>query len=130
MLRLLSLTVSLLFSGVSSAEDNFRLPAEGAPAFVDSGSEFLPVSKAFIPNLVLKDSSRIEVNWFIEDGYYLYKHRFKVTPITKEVRVEELDILQGLLKEDERFGEVEVYYGQNQLVIPFETTKENIRELH
>ena len=101
LLRVLSLTVALLLSGVTSAEDNFRLPAEGAPTFVDSGSEFLPVSKAFIPNLVLKDSARIEVNWLIEDGYYLYKHRFKVTPITKEVRVEELNILPGLRKVDE-----------------------------
>ena len=100
---------------MSSAEDNFRLPAEGAPTFVDSGSEFLPVSKAFIPNLVLKDSARVEVTWFIEGGYYLYKHRFKVTPITKEVRVEELIILPGLRKVDEWFGEVEVYYSTAQL---------------
>ncbi len=115
MLHVLSLTVALLFSGVSSAEDNFRLPAEGAPVFVDSGSDFLPVSKAFIPNLALKDSARIEVNWFIEDSYYLYKHRFKVIPITKEVRVDELNILPGLRKVDEWFGEVEVYYSTAQL---------------
>ena len=115
LLCVLSLTVALLLSGVTSAEDNFRLPAEGAPTFVDSGSEFLPVSKAFIPNLVLKDSARIEVNWFIEDGYYLYQHRFKVTPITEEVRVEELNILPGLRKVDEWFGEVEVYYSTAQL---------------
>ena len=115
LLGVLSLVGALLFSGVSSAEDSFRLPAEGAPAFVDSGSEFLPVSKAFIPNLVLKDSARVEVNWLIEDGYYLYKHRFKVTPITKEVRVEELNILPGLRKVDEWFGEVEVYYSTAQL---------------
>ena len=115
LLCVLSLTVALLLSGVTSAADNFRLPAEGAPAFVGSGSEFLPVSKAFIPNLVLKNSARIEVNWLIEDGYYLYKHRFKVTPITKEVRVEELNILPGLRKTDEWFGEVEVYYSTAQL---------------
>ena len=115
LLGVLSLVGALLFSGVSSAEDSFRLPAEGTPAFVDSGSEFLPVSKAFIPNLVLKDSARVEVNWLIEDGYYLYKHRFKVTPITKEVRVEELNILPGLRKVDEWFGEVEVYYSTAQL---------------
>ena len=107
--------VALLFGGLSSAEDNFRLPAEGVSAFVGSDSEFLPVSKAFVLNLALKEAARVEVNWSIEDGYYLYKHRFKVTPVTKEMGVEELNILPGLRKVDEWFGEVEVYYSTAQL---------------
>ena len=115
LLRIAWLMVALLFGGLSSAEDNFRLPVEGVSAFVGSDSEFLPVSKAFVLNLALKEAARVEVNWSIEDGYYLYKHRFKVTPVTKEMGVEELNILPGLRKVDEWFGEVEVYYSTAQL---------------
>ena len=115
LLRIALLMLTLLFGGLSSAEDNFRLPAEGVSAFVGSDSEFLPVSKAFVLNLALKEAARVEVNWSIEDGYYLYKHRFKVTPVTKEMGVEELNILPGLRKVDEWFGEVEVYYSTAQL---------------
>ena len=72
LLRIAWLVITLLFGSLSSAEDNFRLPVDSVSAFVGSDSEFLPVSKAFALNLGLKEAARVEVNWLIEDGYYLY----------------------------------------------------------
>ena len=70
------------------------------------------------------------MNWQIEAGYYLYKDKFSINSNDPSLVLGDYVFPLGKLKDDLAFGEVEVYYGQNQLVIPFETTKENIRELN
>ena len=41
--------------------------------------DFLPVDEAFILSAEVAQDGAVLVNWAIEDGYYLYRHRFNFT---------------------------------------------------
>lgn len=96
---------------------------------------FLPVDEAYIINvLVEKDSVKdrdnsqtLRINWQIAEGYYLYRHSFKfaLTDDKNELIDHRAAIPDGLKKEDEYFGKVEVYYhnADVSLIIPAEPHK-------
>ena len=86
--------------------------------------EFLHVDEAFVLTAEVAEDGSVLARWDIEDGYYLYRHRFAFssridadhpdTPVT----FGEPEIPPGKTKVDEYFGEVEVYYGSAQARIP------------
>ena len=98
--------------------------------FSSSDDEVLHPDSAFKINLDVISNDKLLMNWQIEAGYYLYKDKFSINSNDSSLVLGDYVFPLGKLKDDLAFGEVEVYYGQNQLVIPFETTKENIRELN
>lgn len=79
---------------------------------------FLPVEQAYRLNAEFESNSQLRLNWQIADGYYLYRHGFKIElldeagPLHPKVRIE-----PGLAHEDEYFGPVEVYYRQADIFI-------------
>jgi thiol:disulfide interchange protein DsbD len=73
------------------------------------GGEFLPVDQAFEPGVVPVDGNTVEVSFRITDGYYLYKEKISVTAASGNVQLGQLDLPKGKLKQDEFFGEQEVY---------------------
>lgn len=95
---------------------------------------FLPVDEAYIINVLIeKDSAKnressrkLRINWQIAEGYYLYRHsfRFALTNDKNESVDHKTFIPDGLKKEDEYFGKVEVYYhnADVSLSIPSELT--------
>ncbi|UZE94640.1 protein-disulfide reductase DsbD [Alkalimarinus alittae] len=126
MYRFISLlTVILLFSSASSYA-SFGSSTSGFANGLFTDSEFLPVDDAF------RFRSRVEGNniillWDIEEGYYLYKERFKF----------EIDALVGTLgtpvyslvgekKDDPYFGEVTVFHKDIMVQIP--VTLNNLQE--
>lgn len=72
-------------------------------------SEFLPVDEAFKPILLPVDGNTVEVSWQVTPGYYLYKDKISVTAVSSNVQLGRLDLPKGKLKNDEFFGEQEVY---------------------
>jgi len=86
--------------------------------------EFLHVDEAFVLNAEVGQDGSVLARWEIEDGYYLYRHRFAfssridaehaATPVT----FGEAEIPPGKKKVDEYFGEVEVYYHEAQARVP------------
>lgn len=80
--------------------------------------ELLPADQAFMLNAALNERGNIHANWFIAEGYYLYKHQFKFTPLDKDVRLGIPMIPDGEHKTDEAFGDVEVYYHNIDIEIP------------
>ena len=71
---------------------------------------FLPVEEAYPLNVEVTDGN-IRLLWTIADGYYLYKHRFKFALTDQQGDIAlDLDLPSGLAKQDEFFGDVEVYY--------------------
>lgn len=71
--------------------------------------EFLPVDEAYPTQAKLNDDGYVVASWVMPEGYYLYKHAFKL--IGKDgTQLGELQVPDGLKKTDEFFGEVEVYY--------------------
>lgn len=79
-----------------------------------SAVEFLPVEEAYTYQLNAQDG-QLTIEWLIEPGYYLYRHRFAVQ--NSEGQSIAWEIEPGLKKTDEYFGDVEVYYQFTTLTI-------------
>ena len=85
--------------------------------------EFLDVDDAFAISTDQIDDEII-IRWAIADGYYLYKHRFGFEAVGADLG--EPIIPEGLKKEDEYFGAVEVYYKHIEISLPFKNAAEKV----
>jgi len=72
--------------------------------------DFLPVDEAFQPSAVADGPDKIRVEWVIHEGYYLYKSRIKVATTSKAAQVGAPALPTGIKKNDEYFGEQEIYH--------------------
>jgi thiol:disulfide interchange protein DsbD len=76
-----------------------------------TGADILPVETAYQLEVEIQDDQSIRAYWHIEEGYYLYQHRFDfklsdgAASLPLEVRLPE-----ALERSDEFFGDVRVYY--------------------
>lgn len=86
----------------------FALPA--MPAFAVSEAELLPVDQAFALTAVAPSRDRIEVQWKVADGYYLYRHRIDVQVDGAGFQAGKLQLPKGKAYRDEFFGDVETYH--------------------
>ncbi|MBU2978278.1 protein-disulfide reductase DsbD [Alteromonas sp. C1M14] len=94
----------ILSAGVAFAQ----LPDISAGSFFDQGEpEYLPVEEAFKYDYQ-QDGSTLTLRFYIAEGYYLYKHQFKV--VGKNLTVQAPAYPDGETKFDEFFGETQVYY--------------------
>jgi len=73
--------------------------------------EFLPVEEAYQLEVEIVSERELRLYWQIAPDYYLYRHRFAfdLQDDTGGIAVES-QLPDGLRKQDEYFGEVEVYY--------------------
>ena len=61
----------------------------------------------------------LQAHWQMPDGYYLYRHRFEfAVPAGSSFALGEAEIPQGKIKNDEYFGEVQVYYHEVTARVP------------
>ena len=71
--------------------------------------DFLPVDEAYPTEVELTTDGKVLARWQMPAGYYLYKHA--VNLVGKEgTELGTVSFPKGILKNDEYFGEVEVYY--------------------
>lgn len=83
----------------------------GLAGLAQSGNQFLPVSEAYRLSVDVDGPLGLRLNWRIEDGYYLYKHQFKIALDDADGPVgTDIDYAPAEPKTDEFFGDVEVYY--------------------
>lgn len=73
--------------------------------FGNNSSEFLPVQQAF-PFSYEQDGDILHLYFEIAEGYYLYEHRFGLTP---EHFVSEFNVPEGKPYNDEFFGDVNIF---------------------
>jgi thiol:disulfide interchange protein DsbD len=79
--------------------------------------DLLPVEEAFaLEAAVVGD--QVELAWRIAEGYYLYRHAFRVDGLEEGVVPGELQIPRGEMTTDEFFGETETYRGQVRVRVP------------
>ena len=117
MRRLLPLLLLLLCLPVSANLFDPRPSAElGAP--LNNSRDFLPVAEAFVPSLVERTANSVKLRFVNAEGYYLYRHRFSVKSEPTGIALGELQLPAGKHKQDEYFGDVEVYYGVLDLEVP------------
>ena len=71
---------------------------------------FLPVDEAFKPMLIPLDGNTIEVSIRVASGYYLYKDKISAEIQSDDVQLSRMELPAGELKNDQYFGEMEVYH--------------------
>ena len=95
------------------------------PARAVDESDLLPVDQAFAFSASASSRDRIELNWRIADGYYLYKQRTSVQ-VEAGFHAQPLQLPRGAKHHDEFFGEVETYRGQLKAVLPGIATGDSV----
>ncbi|TBV13277.1 protein-disulfide reductase DsbD [Stutzerimonas kirkiae] len=120
MRRLLSLWLLLFIlpAGAAGLFDNRPSPSLGAP--LNNSADFLPVREAFRLSLVSVEEGQARLRFTNAPGYYLYRHRLQFKSSDAAVSLGQPRLPEAQPKVDEYFGEVEVYYGITDIVIPFE----------
>ncbi|MGY6553684.1 MAG: protein-disulfide reductase DsbD [Wenzhouxiangella sp.] len=79
--------------------------------------DLLPVEEAFALSASL-DGAEVVLEWQIADGYYLYRHAFRVDRLNDGLELGELLIPTGAMTTDEFFGETETYRGSVRVRVP------------
>jgi thiol:disulfide interchange protein DsbD len=79
-------------------------------------SDLLPVDEAYVLTAKATSRERIEFNFKIANGYYLYRHRFGVQPVDSAFKFNPLQIPDGEKHVDQFFGPVETYRKEVTLV--------------
>src|SRR5690606_32811664 len=82
-----------------------------APAQAVDPDDLLPVDEAFALTAEAPARDRIELDWKIADGYYLYRHRTSVAVAGAGFVADALRLPDGKRHVDQFFGEVETYRG-------------------
>jgi thiol:disulfide interchange protein DsbD len=88
-----------------------------------SEPKFLPVAEAF-PYQVEQQGNQLSVIWDSADEYYLYKKKAHLKQGRKKFLASQFSE-EGILKHDEAFGEVIVFYGQVEAKFDLSILKEN-----
>lgn len=77
----------------------------------DQQAEFLPVEEAYPLAVERVADNQLRLIWQMPPGYYLYKHAFRFDALVDGSSVAlEANYPEFLVREDEYFGRVEVYY--------------------
>lgn len=103
-LKILLIGLLLCSSAAATAQQSF---------FANNSSEFLPVQEAF-PLSYEQHGDTLFINFHIAEGYYLYQHRFGLTP---ESLVADVTLPEAKPYHDEFFGDVNIYRQQVTLVV-------------
>ena len=81
--------------------------------------ELLPAEQAFQFSATVKDANTLQVNWFIADGYYLYREKTRLTILDNEsIQLGTLNIPQGEPYHDEAFGQVNIFHNELRFDVP------------
>jgi len=89
--------------------------------------DVLEPEKAFRFSARALDARTIEVRYAIEDGYYLYRDKFRFAAEPDGVKLGSPDIPPGKIKQDEFFGRVETYRGNLAIRIPVEAGVDRVK---
>ena len=97
------------------------LPPGKSSAWDGREEELLPPEQAFAFSAEVQDASTIVARWQIADGYYLYGDKFSFTvPDGSGITVGDPRLPPGKKKNDEFFGEMEVYYHGVEIHVPLQ----------
>jgi thiol:disulfide interchange protein DsbD len=108
-IKFLLFLLSLIFPVLGSFAGN---------QFVDDSKTFLSVDEAFkIVEAEIIDDQTLQIYMDIADGYYLYKSKFEIIH-PKQLR-HNIIYPKGQTKNDEYFGEQEVFYNSIKLILKF-----------
>lgn len=89
-----------------------------------SKTDLLPPEHAFQFFAAVKDANTLQVDWHIAQGYYLYREKIHLAVINASgVQLGSFTIPNGIPKEEESFGRVEVFYDTLKFDVPLIRTQ-------
>ena len=100
-----------------------------AELFKSANDEFLPPDEAFKVSALATGPNTVEVTWQIAEGYYLYKKRMSFSTDTPSVQLGEASFPKGQIKNDEYFGEMEIFHQRVTASLPVSRTANGISKL-
>lgn len=95
-------------------------------AQIKDDDEILHVDQAFKLHAYLDAGNTIRAVWNIAEGYYLYRHGFKIET-TEGINPDDFEIPSGTKTTDPYFGDVEVYYQRTSISVRVSDISENSR---
>ncbi len=95
--------------------DAFGAPGGLFPA--QERPDFLPVEQAYKVN-VSHIPGQLVLQWQITEGYFLYRHGFRAAINGEDVSAS-AQLPVGIAKTDDLFGDVEIYYREKVVELPF-----------
>lgn len=113
-----SATVSLPPGPAASAAAGRTTGLTGSLFAGSDSEEPLPVDQAFIANPRFDSANALTVSWQIAPGYYLYRDKFSFA-VDGGIQLGTPRLPEGVERSDQSFGDVEVYYDNVDIVVPF-----------
>ena len=105
-------TPGSVFDSLSSFGQSLGLGSQEEP-------RFLKPDDAFIFSSEIQDPNTLVARWDVAENYYLYRDRFAFKLVDANgIELQEFRAPKGVLKEDENFGEMEVYYNEAVVTLP------------
>ncbi|MDP7552974.1 MAG: protein-disulfide reductase DsbD [Candidatus Thioglobus sp.] len=89
-----------------------------------NGSRPLPVDEAFQLSITPVNETTLNVRWFITDGYYLYKD--KLSFVSEGAIVSNVSYPKSTTKNDDFFGQVEVYEKPIEVLLTLENIEKEL----
>ena len=127
LLRILLLLVAALATALPAATATAQssrnaldaLQSLGNDLLGDDQPEFLTPDEAFQLSSSVTDDGRLQFDWNIAEGYYLYRERISFKPDAQGgAQIGTPELPKGKLKQDDYFGEMEVYYVGTKAKVP------------
>ncbi|MCW8889446.1 MAG: protein-disulfide reductase DsbD family protein, partial [Sedimenticola sp.] len=84
--------------------------------------DYLLPQEAFRLSTAAESPDEVRITWQIADGYYLYRSKIKLTSETPGITLGNAQFPAGKIKQDQYFGDMEVYRDQVSIVVPIERT--------
>ncbi len=92
--------------------------------------DLIPAEQAFQLFADVKDAHTLHVNWAIAKGYYLYREKVKLQLVNAQgVELGSYAIPRGTPKEDEAFGQVEIFHDELSFDVPLNRSIEAAVEI-
>ena len=91
-------------------------------AHAQGQDELLPVEQAFALQAEIIEPGRIDLHWQIAPDYYLYKGRISAKTNQSGLNLGSLSLPKGIEKQDEFFGDVEIYHNTVEASLPYTLT--------
>lgn len=91
--------------------------------------QLLTPDKAFQFSARSDDKGRLYATWEIADGYYLYRDKIRFSTQTPGLSLGDAILPKGKIKDDEFFGQIEIYRGKLTAEIPVSSVNERANEI-
>ncbi len=121
-ISLVFLLVMLVAGNSSAAYAQNSIFDTSSSSLFSNDDEFLKVDQAFVFDFYQRDHN-LDVSFNIKEGYYLYRHQFKITAANAEIHPVELP--EGIDHEDEFFGVQKIFIDELAFTVSIINADEN-----